>query len=369
MKIRTYSILGFAALLAVPAAAPLAQAQEKQRVGPPNNHMIYFQGAARGRAEFVATEMAFDVAPVKGAPYSAEAITETVQVLGDGNRIVHSSQSKVYRDSEGRSRREHSLNAIGPWVSAGEPEQIGSINDPVAGVHYILTPSEKSARKLPAPTLYISKDDGKTWSTDGKGDVVVLKREAEAGAAVGKGEKGDVIMFKREAGPGVPAAKGEKFERVIVEGGPGPEAVGGGARIAMVGPGAMGQGGRFRVEMADPKDAKTEDLGTRAIEGVDAQGTRTTVTIAAGEIGNERAIEIVSERWFSNELQAVVMSRHSDPRFGETTYRLANVSRAEPDKALFEVPSDYTVEDLDANTRFKVRREIEQKAVPARRNQ
>jgi hypothetical protein len=51
---------------------------------------------------------------------------------------------------------------------------------------------------------------------------------------------------------------------------------------------------------------------------------RTTITIPAGEIGNERAIEIVSERWYSPELQLVVMTRHSDPRTGETVYRLTN---------------------------------------------
>ena len=65
--------------------------------------------------------------------------------------------------------------------------------------------------------------------------------------------------------------------------------------------------------------AKKESLGKQLIEGVEAEGTRSTVTIAAGEIGNERAIEIVSERWYSPELQTVVMTRHSDPRFGETT--------------------------------------------------
>jgi hypothetical protein len=69
------------------------------------------------------------------------------------------------------------------------------------------------------------------------------------------------------------------------------------------------------------------------------------VTIAAGEIGNERAIEIVSERWYSPELQTVVMTRHTDPRFGETVYRLTNINRSEPDKPLFQVPSDYTVKE------------------------
>ena len=57
------------------------------------------------------------------------------------------------------------------------------------------------------------------------------------------------------------------------------------------------------------------------------------------------AIEIVSERWYSPELQLVVMTRHSDPRFGETTYKLTNINRTEPAKSLFEVPSDYTIKE------------------------
>ena len=95
----------------------------------------------------------------------------------------------------------------------------------------------------------------------------------------------------------------------------------------------------------DSNDVKKEDLGKQDIEGVVAEGTRTTVTIPAGEIGNERPIEIVSERWYSPELQLVVMTRHSDPRTGETTYKLTNINRTEPAKSLFEVPSDYTIKE------------------------
>jgi hypothetical protein len=94
----------------------------------------------------------------------------------------------------------------------------------------------------------------------------------------------------------------------------------------------------------DPNEV-TEKLGTQMIEGVSAEGTRTTITIPAGEIGNERAIEIVSERWYSTELQVVVMTRHNDPRFGETTYKLTNINRAEQPKSLFEVPPGYTVKE------------------------
>jgi len=92
------------------------------------------------------------------------------------------------------------------------------------------------------------------------------------------------------------------------------------------------------------------------IEGVEAEGTRTTITIPAGEIGNERAIEIVSERWYSPELQTVVMTRHSDPRFGENSYTLTNISRTEPDKSLFDVPAGYTVKEEPVQPRVRMKK-------------
>ena len=81
------------------------------------------------------------------------------------------------------------------------------------------------------------------------------------------------------------------------------------------------------------------------IEGIPAEGTRTTTTIPAGQIGNERDINIVSERWYSQELQVVVMSKRSDPRTGETVYKLTNVNRTEPLHSMFEVPADYKIFD------------------------
>ena len=99
----------------------------------------------------------------------------------------------------------------------------------------------------------------------------------------------------------------------------------------------------FQWQGAREDNARTESLGKQSIEGVEVEGTRKTIEIPAGEIGNERPIEIVFERWYSPELQVVVMTKHSDPRFGETTYRLTNISRTEPAHELFEVPADYTV--------------------------
>ena len=92
--------------------------------------------------------MNFDGKLVKGAPYSAQGVTETTQTLGDGNRIVNKSTTSVYRDSEGRTRREYTLQAIGPFANSGEPPQTISINDPVAGVNYALDPRSKVAHKM-----------------------------------------------------------------------------------------------------------------------------------------------------------------------------------------------------------------------------
>jgi hypothetical protein len=92
---------------------------------------------------------------------------------------------------------------------------------------------------------------------------------------------------------------------------------------------------------ADPW--KKESLGTQTIEGVNAEGTRATLTIPAGEVGNTLPIEVVDETWYSPELQIPVLTKHRDPRSAETTYRLTNINRGEPDRSLFEVPADYTV--------------------------
>jgi hypothetical protein len=92
-------------------------------------------------------------------------------------------------------------------------------------------------------------------------------------------------------------------------------------------------------------EVKKESLGTQAINGVNAEGTRITRTIPVGQIGNDKPIQIVVERWYSPDLQIMVKSTRTDPRFGTTTYALSNVQRTEPAAALFTVPSDYTVKE------------------------
>ena len=94
-----------------------------------------------------------------------------------------------------------------------------------------------------------------------------------------------------------------------------------------------------------PGETKTEALGKQVIEGVEAEGTRNTMSIPAGKIGNELPIQVISERWFSPELKMIVRSENNDPRIGKTIYQLTNISRDEQAHSLFEVPSDYTVKD------------------------
>jgi len=92
-------------------------------------------------------------------------------------------------------------------------------------------------------------------------------------------------------------------------------------------------------------EVSSEDLGSQTMEGVLVTGTRTTRTIPAGQIGNDKPISIVTEVWTSPELKTVVYSKRTDPRMGEQTFKLTNIMRAEPDPTLFTVPSDFNVID------------------------
>lgn len=95
----------------------------------------------------------------------------------------------------------------------------------------------------------------------------------------------------------------------------------------------------------------TENLGSQAVNGVTAQGVRTTMIIPKGQIGNSRDIKVMTERWSSADLQMLVKSINSDPRFGDTTYQLTKVTQGAPDPALFQIPSDYTVTEQGAGAR------------------
>ena len=226
--------------------------------------------------QFMSAEFGMEGKVVKGAPYTAVAVTETTRVLADGNRIVNKSSAQLARDSAGRTRREQSIQAMGPWAS-GKQESMVFIHDPEAQTNFVLNPGNSTAHKMP------------TGMTAPVADVMMsIQKHVD--------EKAHTIEMIHQ----------------IKSGG---------------------------------SEGVTESLGTKVIEGVAAEGKRYTKTIPAGQIGNERPIEIVGETWTSPDLQTIVMSRHNDPQMGETIYRLTNIQRAEPDPALFAVPSNYTMEE------------------------
>jgi hypothetical protein len=282
---------------------------------------------------FVASEVGFGGKVVKGAPYSAQAVTETIQTLGDGNRIVNKTTSALYRDSEGRTRREMTIKLLGPLGDGGEPLQSIFINDPVAGVSYSLDSKNHVAHKtMPFKITRALKPGELPPGEPGHRFEFKVAEPAAAGVVVrgqaGAPEGGVVIRGPVGAGGPDLAVKPPDSEFTF----------------SIKTEAQAGATYMFRRNGPNDEEVK-EQLGKQNIEGVEAEGTRTTITIPAGEIGNERAIEIVSERWYSPELQVDVMTRHSDPRFGETTYKLTNVNRLEPAKILFEVPADYTIKE------------------------
>ncbi len=360
MNIRNVMAAGVAALVALPLASTAALGQGPHGDGAPVMMMRTQSGhpGEKSQAVFISSEMSFEGKTVKGAPYSAETINESIQTLADGNRIVSTNRGTVARDSEGRLRREHSLSRFGPFAKSGEPSTMIFITDPVANANYIVDTNEKTVRKMPLPNVQVWTDQkGGDVVTTGDRVIVTVDASEDGSAKVvtkdyrGKEEPIEKIeRIEKIEGP-VDASKGDVIVVTTTAGGPdGPQTV----RMRTPAPPVPGMpgaiAGGFRYEVTEMGEPVRESLGKKVVEGVECEGTKTTVTIAAGKIGNERPIDIVSERWYSPELQVVVSSRHSDPRFGETSFRLANISRAEPDKSLFVPPADYTVDDLPLKT-------------------
>jgi len=232
-----------AALLAGTAAA--AQAPE----GVPRGERAPFPPRPFGPGPFEPR--------VEGVPYRAESVIELVRHNGDGTASVRRTTGLVARDAAGRTLRE---DAMGP-----EQDRVVTIDDPVAGLQYVLFPDRARGRKFAEPL-----------------------RERR--------------LLQRGAG----------FHR--------PHGVGGAPPV------------------------KTESLGTQVIAGVEAEGMRDTITLPAGVHGNESPVEVVSERWYSPELKAVVRRLHRDAR-GERTWTLTEITRGEPEASLFEVPAGFAIEE------------------------
>jgi hypothetical protein len=221
-----------------------------------------------GPMELMGFEGGHDGKVVKGAPFTASATSETTETLSDGTVIHRTAQLTLYRDSQGRSRRELTASGFGPLAASGAQKTMVMISDPVAGFHYMLNSEEKTANKSAIHTRTQTAD-----STDSFHQKMESRQAAEEAAGL----------------------------------------------------------------------LKKESLGTQVINGVSAEGTRITKTIPAGKIGNDKAMQIVSERWYSPDLQIVVKATHTDPQMGTTTYAVTALQKSEPAATLFAVPSDYAV--------------------------
>ncbi|HKQ78018.1 MAG TPA: hypothetical protein VJ810_30250 [Blastocatellia bacterium] len=282
------SVVCFMALLTVSA---LAQDQELQELNRKAVDKIVVQiEDAKIRAEMVKVigeKIGFEMKVVKGAPYSAKTEVESVQALADGNRIRNKTTTLVYRDGEGRTRRE----------SLGKAQNLPTeifISDPATGVNYSLDTQRRVAVKSQVNLQELELNKTKLLYD------LEMKRQTQ--------ESEQVAALKE---------KGSSSEK--------PQPI-------------------------------TESLGQQLIEGVLCEGRRATTTIPAGAAGNELPINIVNEQWYSPELQVYVLTKQSDPRSGETIYRLTNINRSEPDRALFEVPADYAIKEQSALPLKKRRR-------------
>lgn len=223
-----------------------------------------------------------------GRPFSAVATTQTTQTLPDGIHVSQTTTMVQYRDADGRVRTE----ASEPGASNSDPVKRIVIRDPVAGVTYTLDPSTKTARKQVAmpppgfPAVLGGRRGGRGDSTSASNSDALAQMQQRLG------DLQDMAAAMR-------AAKNPN----LIE----------------------------------------EDLGMKTVNGVAAHGTRITNIVPVGAIGNDKEFRSVTERWLSPDLNLLIKSVSTDPRFGTTTYELTNISRQAPDASLFQVPADYNI--------------------------
>jgi hypothetical protein len=208
---------------------------------------------------------------VTGVPYSATAVTSTVETLSNGTTITRQITASIARDSEGRTMRSQTFNGFGAASSGQTGATIVSIFDPVANERIEYNSKTKIAR------VYVLPPKSSTSSSSSSSSDT------------------------------------------------------------------PGQRGHFNSQHVT---VQTTSLGTQTISGVSAQGTQTTRTVAAGAMGNNQPLVSTSTVWSSTDLQVVVQSTRTDPRFGQTTYTISNIQQAAPNESLFQVPAGYQTKTI-----------------------
>jgi hypothetical protein len=281
---------------------------------------------------------------VKGAPYCADGLSESVQTLSDGNRIVRRTALRACRDADGRTRQE---------VETPQGRRI-YIVDPVAGVHWVLDAERKVATRLaPGQAAALGGGDAAAWR-----DYAQRMREwarqlggrhAAPAAGAASAAKSESVIISEVVTEGGDGARRDVRVNVIrlgdgeAAGGLAPPALlslPGGPPLALELPRTLGARGPGVVSSLGSKEFDTGDGGK-----LRAEGKLTTWTIEAGRLGNERPIVITREVWSAPDLHLTLSIRESDPRVGETHYRLSNIVRAAPAADLFRPPEGYTLRE------------------------
>jgi hypothetical protein len=235
--------------------------------------------------QFESEIFAFERKVVTRTPFSATLVIEQTP---EGSSETRTITSLIYRDADGRTRRDQ-MRAN----SANEAETT-TINDAVAGFGYILKHSDKTAQRTKFNSH--AEDKSRESFTTVQSSVAAQPRA------------GSYQMLPVPADGNLKGLKSKAAPAAIVSSG-----------------------------------SNSESLGEKEIEGVMAEGTRIIVNVPAGVMGNERPLEIVTERWYSPKLNAVVLMERLDPRFGRSVYRLTGIQRNDPSANLFSVPGDYKV--------------------------
>ena len=226
---------------------------------------------------------------VTGRPFSAEAIVETDQTLADGSHVINRQTVTAARDGQGRTYREEILAT--PATGSSALKAI-FISDPVAKANYLLG-LDHVAHKTPMLT-----------APDQAGATSVSTSGAPAGLSL------QTFTTARGGGSGPVRASTQAAQP---------------------------------AQQPAPGAVSMEQLGTQVIAGFDADGSRTTLTIPAGQVGNQNPLAIITERWYSQELEATVLAKRSDPRVGTSSYQFTRVQQIEPPASLFQIPVGYTI--------------------------
>lgn len=354
-----HSTIGIAVMLAAHSAA-WAQSEPTPEPRPPRSELLALAAPMTLHLEADGPTHLAPATPerrVNGAPYCADAVNESIQTLSDGNRIVHKTSTRLCRDSEGRTRQETEVDG----------QRRVFIFDPVANRRWVLNSKNKTASpqmpRLQGSDWQAYGERMREWASEFR-DRMRTQLNVSAGSAAKSAAPAPApgTAPASTSGP-VPVVIAEvrkearepgsdnKLEREIhvyriqkgADGAPElPPGIKNLPQLPVMPPNIQIGPGNSGLRFHAPRGpGVTISLGQRDFEGLRAHGERTTWTIEAGKIGNEKPIIITSEKWTSPDLMLTLSSREVDPRTGEFNYRLTHVVRTEPDPALFRVPADF----------------------------